>query len=264
MAESEYEKESQLIILILPLLGLLASNIYTSLESKTWYSNLKIVMPDIFNGSYGLYITSFIFIFTGISLFILLVSFKTRFDYTSYTKYLINYPNAYIGMWLLPVIFFLIYIANPIMYQTQNTLTAAILYTIVLVLLLIFVSYIYFVYSERASMFLIPIVIWTIYMVAFLFTITDPSKIKNALYINSDVKNIPIDTIKSNNVSYPNKSNHLFTKKPDNIIKNPKQIDKTPNDSSININKNPSNNPSTQYQIKTGKHLNILNKSLKK
>jgi tryptophan-rich sensory protein len=178
-----------LLIFVLPLLGLLASNIYTNLDSKTWYSNLNIVLPDLFTGNYGLYITAFVFLFAGISFSnihksltdALTNSFNdpTKITETSWWKSDGLFDS--IILWFIPITFLLIYIANPIMYQTKNVLAAAIIYIFILILLILFIIYCIKL-SLGVFMFLIPLLIWAFYMTLFLFTITDPSKTKTTIF----------------------------------------------------------------------------------
>jgi tryptophan-rich sensory protein len=250
MIKFNYDNIYSLSIFVLPLIGILASNIYTSLKAKTWYSNLKIMMPDIFNGSYGLYITSFIFLFTGMSLFLLLQIIEGK-DYiledtdkltTTWKK---STDIDMIMLWLIPIIFFLIYIINPIMYQVQNTLPGAIMYVFVLLLLIVFTIYTV-KFSVYICIFLIPLLIWAFYMTLFLFTITDPSKIVKNTYITPDIKNNLTESFKPVNISTPNNSTNLFNNAPVPTINNKP------------TNQNP------QYQIKTGKHLNIIDNTIKK
>lgn len=279
MINFDYENIYSLLIFILPLLGLLASNIYTSLKSKTWYSNLKIMMPDIFSGNYGLYITSFIFLFAGLSLFLLLHTIQEKSYIISQSESvgMPKWKQSYEGidmdlvmLWLIPVIFFLIYIINPIMYQSQNTLPAAIMYIFVMLFIIVFMIYTV-KFSIYICVFLIPLLFWAFYMILFLFTITDPSKIKSTAYINSEIKNIPMEKNKLDNISSPNilQNNNIRNNPVNNSTNNP--INRSQNNLPSINNSMSSNNIKTQvpntasrYEIKTGKHINIIDNSLKK
>lgn len=250
MIKFNYDNIYSLTIFILPLIGILASNIYTSLKSKTWYSNLKIMMPDIFSGNYGLYITSFIFIFTGMSLFLLLQVVEGKDYILEDTDKRTTWKNTteldMIMLWLIPIIFFLIYIINPIMYQVQNTLPGAIMYIFVLLTLIIFTVYTV-KFSVYISIFLVPLILWALYMTLFLFTITDPSKAKPQISYN----------IPDNPMNPMNPMNPVKPMNPVNPVNpvNPMNIS-TPNNKPIN--------QSPQYQIKTGKHLNIVDNTVRK
>ncbi|CCU55491.1 unknown similar to AMEV164 [Adoxophyes honmai entomopoxvirus 'L'] len=155
-----------IIIFILPLIGLISSNIYTSSNSDIWYSNIRFVLPDISHGSYGLYISTFFYLIAGAALVLIYKYYNEGFiaDIDSKRQKLFLY-----AFYLIPVLFLLIYISNPITYQSQSLLASGILYIFATILSLC-ILYLTFYINNYAKWLWLIFVIWLLYTTIFYFS----------------------------------------------------------------------------------------------
>jgi len=176
-----------LIILVLPLLGLISSNIYSTSESREWYNNIKFNLPDLTNRAYGMYLSAYIYLCAGLALVIILNSIERKSGFirkkfertTSVGSNWFDRTNSTVDsiiLWLLPVIFFLIYLSVPLMYQTQNLLIPAIIYILIFLLTLCFTFY-SIKFSWTAFFLLLPLTVWVIYSMIFLFASGDNTRL---------------------------------------------------------------------------------------
>ncbi|CCU56398.1 unknown similar to AMEV164 [Mythimna separata entomopoxvirus 'L'] len=152
-----------LLIFILPLIGLISSNIYTSLSAETWYSNIRFTLPDISHGSYGLYISTFFYLIAGGALVLIYTNSRSNTNPNSKDRL---FPYIY---YMIPVIFLLIYISNPIMYQSQSLLAPGILYIFATIMAL-FILYLTFFMNNIAKWLWLVFVIWLLYITIFYFS----------------------------------------------------------------------------------------------
>jgi hypothetical protein len=167
---AESELTYRIIIFILPLVGLISSSMYTSVSSSTWYSNIRFTLPDISNKSYGLYISMFIYLIAGGALILIYnYNYKRSGDIITEGRgvsYNSVFPFAY---YLIPILFLLLFLANPIMLQSQSLLAPGIIYIFVSVLALI-ILYVTFQMENSAKWFWLVFVIWIIYLTIFYFS----------------------------------------------------------------------------------------------
>ncbi|AAC97653.1 ORF MSV107 hypothetical protein [Melanoplus sanguinipes entomopoxvirus] len=182
--------EYSTIIFILPLLGYIASNIYSSQASEDWYNSIRFYIPDITTQSSGLFVNSFFYLFLGVALSQL---YSENLMSTSQTK-------SYI-IWLIPIILLMIYISNPIMYQSQSILAPAIIYTISLILAFIVLYYIYSIKANGKIKFgWIVFIIWIIYLTIFYYT-GGSGEGRQASLMGIEPQKHTIDTCSSVNVN---------------------------------------------------------------
>ncbi|BAO49462.1 tryptophan-rich sensory protein [Alphaentomopoxvirus acuprea] len=151
----------KIIIFILPLAGLIASNVYISPSSQSWYTNIQFILPDISNNSYGMYISFYIYLVVGAALVLIYASGETM-------EFRKNKVESY-SYFLIPLLFLLIYISNPIMLQSQSLLAPAIIYVFVTISALIILYYTFKINNMAKWLWLI-FVIWIIYLTIFYFS----------------------------------------------------------------------------------------------
>ncbi|AAG02870.1 hypothetical protein AMV164 [Betaentomopoxvirus amoorei] len=172
-----------IIIFILPLIGLISSNIYTSSSSELWYSNIRFTLPDISHGPYGLYISTFFYLIAGGALVLIYQYYNEGFvaNIKSRREQLFIYL-----FYMIPVLFFLIYISNPITYQTQSLLASGVLYIFATFISLI-ILYLTFNINNYAKWLWLIFVIWLLYNTIFYFSYFTPEN--NTMFLANNVCN---------------------------------------------------------------------------
>ncbi|CCU55774.1 unknown similar to AMEV164 [Choristoneura rosaceana entomopoxvirus 'L'] len=155
-----------IIIFILPLLGLISSNIYTSSASESWYSGIRFTLPDISHGPYGLYIATFFYLIAGGALVLIYQYYSEGF--TSNIKSRREQLFIYL-FYMIPILFLLIYISNPITYQAQSLLASGVLYIFATLIALI-ILYLTFFINNYAKWLWLVFVIWLLYNTIFYFS----------------------------------------------------------------------------------------------